>query len=201
MTSTPFSIDPLPWADSSLAPVISARTIGFHYGKHHHGYLNKLNAAAQGTSFAEQSLESVIQAAYGNADQQGLFNNAAQVFNHSFYWQSLTPSAGTPSSALKDAIKDSFGDETALADALVKAGAGQFGSGWVWLVAGESGLFVEATSNADTPLARGQTCLLTIDVWEHAYYLDHQNDRRGYLEAIVSRHLDWTFASCQFDRA
>lgn len=202
MTSaTPFSIAPLPWAESALEPVISARTIGFHYGKHHQGYLNKLNAAVADTPFADQSLESVVQAAYDSAEHEGLFNNAAQVFNHSFYWQSLAPSPTTPSSALEDAIKDAFGDRSGLAEALVEAGAGQFGSGWVWLVARDGGLAVENTSNADTPMARGQQCLLTIDVWEHAYYLDHQNDRRAYLEAIVERHLDWAFASSQFEEA
>lgn len=187
----------LPWAENALAPHISAETISFHYGKHHKAYVDKTNELIKGTPLADASLEEIIKAAAGKPDKQGLFNNAAQVWNHSFYWQSLSPKGGgEPTGALLDRIKTDFGDVATFSDKLASAAAGQFGSGWAWVVLANGKLHIETTSNAVTPLTEaGKTPLLTIDVWEHAYYVDYRNKRPDYLKAVLGKLLNWEFAS------
>ena len=188
-------LPPLPYGDSDLAPHISANTISFHYGKHHKTYVDKATDMVKGTEFEGAELEDIVKATYGKADKKGLFNNAAQAWNHSFYWKSLTPKGGTPSGKLLDKINTDFGDLGKLKDELSKAAVTQFGSGWAWLVLDGGKLEVVQTANADTPLATGQTPLLTIDVWEHAYYLDHQNKRPAYVTAVIDNLINWEFAA------
>ena len=194
-------LPPLPYGDSALAPHISANTISFHYGKHHKTYVDKAADMVKGTEFADASLEDIVKATYGKADKKGLFNNAAQAWNHSFYWKSLTPKGGAPSGKLLDKINSDFGELTELKDELSKAAVTQFGSGWAWLVLDGGTLKVEQTANADTPLATGKTPLLTIDVWEHAYYLDYQNRRPDYVKDFIAKLLNWEFATANFERA
>jgi Fe-Mn family superoxide dismutase len=186
----------LPYADDALAPVISAQTIGFHYGKHHKGYVENLNKLITGTEFAELSLSKIITATAGKADKTAIFNNAAQAWNHAFYWRSLTPkSTGELPAVLKQKIETSFGTLDACKKELAAAALSQFGSGWAWLVLDGDKLKVVKTANADTPLAAGTRPLLTIDVWEHAYYLDYQNRRADYVNAVLEKLIDWNFAA------
>jgi Fe-Mn family superoxide dismutase len=193
--AAPHSLPTLPYPDSALEPVISARTLGFHHGKHHQGYLDKLNDLVAGTEYADMPLPELIQKTSGKADQTAIFNNAAQFWNHSFYWQCLTPKGGgEPPAALKPKIEDSFGSVDACRQALVEAGASQFGSGWAWLVQDGDALGVVKTANAGVPFTDGLKPLLTIDVWEHAYYLDYQNRRADYLKAVVDKLINWEFA-------
>ena len=193
--AAPHSLPALPFGQSALEPVISATTIGYHYGKHHQGYLNKLNDLVAGTEYAEMPLPEVIKKTSGQADQKAIFNNAAQFWNHSFYWQSLRPDGGgEPPAALKLKIEDSFGSVDACKQAFVDAGASQFGSGWAWLVADGDALGIVKTANADVPFTSGLKPLLTIDVWEHAYYLDYQNRRTDYLKAVLDKLINWEFA-------
>jgi Fe-Mn family superoxide dismutase len=188
-------LPPLPYGDGDLAPHISANTISFHYGKHHKTYVDKATDMVKGTEFADASLEDIVKATFGKADKKGLFNNASQAWNHSFYWKSLAPKGGAPSGKLLDKIKTDFGELAKLKDELSKAAVTQFGSGWAWLVLDGGKLKVEQTANADTPLATGKTPLLTIDVWEHAYYLDHQNKRPEYVTAVIDKLINWEFAA------
>lgn len=190
------SLPPLPYGESALDPVISARTIGFHYGKHHKGYVDNLNKLIANTEFADLPLDKIVAATAGKADKVAIFNNAAQTWNHSFYWNSLRPDGGgAPPAALKQAIEASFGSLDALKKELATAAMTQFGSGWAWLV-GEGGtLKVVKTANADTPLTQGLKPLLTIDVWEHAYYLDYQNRRADYVNAVIDKLLNGGFAA------
>jgi Fe-Mn family superoxide dismutase len=191
-----FTLPPLPWPENALSPAISANTIGFHYGKHHQGYVNKLNELVAGTPLAEQPLEAVIKATAGKTDQAAIFNNAAQVWNHSFYWNSLRPKGGgKPSGALAAQIDQSFGNFDAFKAEFAKAAISQFGSGWAWLVKDGDKLSIVKTGNADTPIAHGQQPLLTIDVWEHAYYLDYQNRRADYVAAVLDGLINWEFAA------
>ena len=193
--SGPFSLPPLPYPDDALSPTISANTIGFHYGKHHQGYVNNLNSLVAGTPLADQSLEAVVKATVGKADQTAIFNNAAQVWNHTFYWNSLRPrGGGKPSGALAELIEKSFGDYDKFKAEFAKAATSQFGSGWAWLVKDGDKLIITKTGNADTPIAQGQKPLLTIDVWEHAYYLDYQNRRADYVAAVLDKLINWEFA-------
>ena len=192
----PFTLPPLPYPDNALNPVISANTIGFHYGKHHQGYVNQLNQLVAGTPLAEQSLERVIAATAGKADQAAIFNNAAQVWNHTFYWNSLRPKGGgKPAGMLADLIDKSFGGYDAFKAEFIKAATSQFGSGWAWLVKVGDKLAITKTANADTPIAHGQQPLLTVDVWEHAYYLDYQNRRADYVTAVLDNLINWEFAA------
>jgi Fe-Mn family superoxide dismutase len=194
--AAPITLPPLPYADNALDPVISTKTIGFHFGKHHKTYVDNLNKAIAGTPLAELSLEKIITSTAGQADKTGVFNNAAQVWNHNFYWQSLRPNGGgTPPAALAAQIDKDFGSLAALKKELLTAATSQFGSGWVWLVADGGKLTVAKTGNADLPLARGQKALLTIDVWEHAYYLDYQNLRADYVNAVLDKLVNWQFAA------
>ncbi len=187
----------LPWGESALAPHISQETIGLHYGRHHRAYVDNTNKMIEGTDLAKASLEEVVKAAAGKPDKKGLFNNAAQVWNHSFYWRSLSPKGGgQPSGRLLDRIKSDFGDFAAFKDALSKAAATQFGSGWAWLVLEGGKLKVEQTPNAETPLTSpGKKPLLTIDVWEHAYYVDYRNKRPDYVNVVLDKLLNWEFAA------
>jgi Fe-Mn family superoxide dismutase len=194
--SGPFTLPPLPYPDDALSPAISAQTIGFHYGKHHQGYVNNLNQLVAGTPLADQPLEAVVKATAGKADQVAIFNNAAQVWNHTFYWNSLRPKGGgKPSGALAELIDKSFGDYDKFKAEFAKAATSQFGSGWAWLVKDGDKLAVTKTGNADTPIAHGQKPLLTIDVWEHAYYLDYQNRRADYVAAVLDNLINWDFAA------
>ena len=191
----PFKLPPLPYAENALEPVISARTIGFHYGKHHQGYVNNLNKLVTGTPLADQPLEAVVKAT-ANPDQTVIFNNAAQVWNHTFYWNSLKPKGGgKPTGALAEMIDKSFGGFEQFKAEFAKAATGQFGSGWAWLVKDGDKLAVVKTGNADNPLVHGQKPLLTVDVWEHAYYLDYQNRRADYVTAVLDGLINWDFAA------
>jgi Fe-Mn family superoxide dismutase len=197
MPASPQVQPPLPYAPDALAPAISARTVDFHYNKHHKGYFTNLAKLVAGTPLAQASLETIIMTSAGKPESRAIFNNAAQALNHNLYWQSLTPKPAGPSDALAAAIARDFGTRAALEAELAKAAAGQFGSGWAWLAAGGGKLKVLATSNADTPLTQGLTPLLVIDVWEHAYYLDEQNRRVDYISAVLPL-LDWAGASQRF---
>ncbi|HVW65518.1 MAG TPA: superoxide dismutase [Nitrosospira sp.] len=193
--SAPHSLPPLPYAENALDPVISANTLSFHYGKHHKTYVDNLNKLISGTELADSSLEGIIAATAGNAEKAGIFNNAAQVWNHTFYWNSLSPQGGgKPPSDLGDKIDSSFGSLDACKKELATAAMTQFGSGWAWLVQDGDKLKVVKTGNADTPLTKGMKPLLTIDVWEHAYYLDYQNRRPDYVNAVLDKLINWDFA-------
>ena len=196
VSSAAISLPPLPWADNALDPVISAHTISFHYGKHHKTYVDNVNKMIVGTEFAEMPLEKIIQATAGNADKAGIFNNAAQVWNHTFYWNSLRPKGGgEPPSALKHKIEAAFGSVDACKKELSATAVGQFGSGWAWLAADGDKLKIVKTGNAETPITQGLKALLTIDVWEHAYYLDYQNKRVDYVNAVLEKLINWDFAA------
>jgi len=186
----------LPYAEAALDPVISARTMGFHYGKHHKGYVDNLNKLVEGTAYAGQTLETVIGETAGLADKTAIFNNASQAWNHTFFWKSLSPrGGGEPPDALKTKIEASFGSLDACKKELAAAATTQFGSGWAWLVQDGDKLKVVKTGNADSPLTKGQKPLLTIDVWEHAYYLDYQNRRADYVAAVLDKLINWSFAA------
>jgi Fe-Mn family superoxide dismutase len=185
----------LPYAENALEPVISAKTLGFHYGKHHKGYVDNLNKLIADTEFAEMTLEKIITAAAGKADKTAIFNNAAQAWNHAFYWQSLTPGGGgQPPATLKKMLDASFGTVDACLKEWSAAAMGQFGSGWAWLVLDGDKLKVVKTANAELPLTKDVKPLLTIDVWEHAYYLDYQNRRADYVNAVLDKLINWKFA-------
>jgi Fe-Mn family superoxide dismutase len=188
----------LPWRENALEPMISARTIEFHYGKHHAGYFNTLAGLVKDTSMADASLEEIVLASAGDPARKAMFNNAAQAWNHNFYWTSLSPEKTAPGGALLDAINKDFGSVDALKAELAKVTIAQFGSGWGWLVSDAGKLKVMSTSNAEVPFTSGMKPLLTVDVWEHAYYLDWQNRRPDYVQAIVKDHLDWGFAGRNF---
>jgi superoxide dismutase, Fe-Mn family len=186
----------LPYAQDALAPVISADTLGFHHGKHHRAYVDNLNKLIAGTDLAEADLETIIQKVAGDPARAGIFNNAAQVWNHSFYWKCLKPGGGgAPTGAVATQIAAIWGSHEKFAEELKNAGITQFGSGWAWLVAEGGGLKITKTANADTPIAHGVKPLLTLDVWEHAYYLDYQNRRPDYLGAVIARLINWDFVN------
>jgi superoxide dismutase, Fe-Mn family len=189
-------LSPLPYADTALEPIISAKTVSFHYGKHHQGYVDNLNKQVSGTEFADMRLEKIITGAVGKAEYTGIFNNAAQTWNHTFYWRSLRPDGGgVPPEALKHQIETSFGSLDACKKELATTAMAQFGSGWVWLVLNSNKLQVIKTGNADVPMTSGMKPLLTIDVWEHAYYLDYQNRRLDYVKAVLNKLINWDFAA------
>ncbi len=192
---TPFTLAKLPYAENALEPVISARTISFHYGKHHAAYVSKLNELVAGTPYEGLSLEDVVKRSAGNEKDKAIFNNADQAWNHDFYWHSMAPKGGEPTGKIKEALQSSFGGLKEFKDAFTKAALGQFGSGWAWLVKGKDGkLKITTTSNADSPIAHGEKPLLTADVWEHAYYLDYQNRRPDYIAAWLDKLANWSFA-------
>ena len=190
------TLPPLPYDIDALEPHISRSTLEFHHGKHHQTYVNNLNALVKDTDLADQSLEQTIKAVAGDDAKLGVFNNAAQIWNHSFYWQCMKPAGGgEPSGALADRITADLGGFTAFVDAFKKAGATQFGSGWAWLVLDNGSLKVSKTLNADNPMVHGQLPLLTMDVWEHAYYLDYQNRRPDYITTFLDKLVNWDFVA------
>ena len=185
----------LPYGEGALEPFISKRTIGFHYGKHHQGYVAKTNKFIASTEFEGLSLNDIIKKTQGKEAQSAIFNNAAQVYNHTFYWNSMTPNGGgRPTGKISQKISQAFGDYPKFVEVFSSAAASQFGSGWAWLVKDGDTLKVIKTGNADTPIAHGFVPLLTIDVWEHAYYLDYQNRRDDYIKAYLEHLVNWEFA-------
>jgi Fe-Mn family superoxide dismutase len=192
----------LPYAMDALAPVISSETLSFHYGKHHKAYVDNLNKLVAGTDLADTPLETLIAAVAGKPDKAGMFNNAAQIWNHTFFWNSLRPGGGgAPTGAVAPAINAAFGSFDNFKKEFANAAMTQFGSGWAWLVAERGALRIMKTPNAETPLTTGQTALLTIDVWEHAYYLDYQNRRADFVAAVIDKLLNWEFANANLARA
>ena len=192
-----FTLMALPYADNALAPIITPNTISFHHGKHHKTYVDNLNNLVKGTDLEGKSLEEIVKATAGKADKAPLFNNAAQIWNHDFYWKSMKAGGGgAPTGKLADAINASFGNFEEFRKQMSATTVSQFGSGWGWLVADSAGaLKVVKTGNAEVPFTQGLKPLLTIDVWEHAYYLDHQNRRADYVNAVIDKLLNWEFAA------
>jgi Fe-Mn family superoxide dismutase len=184
-----FSLPPLPYAEDALAPIVSAETLQLHHGKHHRKYVDTLNQLLHEQPVQGRTLEEIVRASSGK-----LFNNAAQAWNHEFYWHSLSPKGGKPGAALLRQLEKDFGSFESFCQKLATAANGQFGSGWAWLTKKDGRLEVVTTSNADTPMAHGVQCLLTIDVWEHAYYVDYRNQRDRYLSAVIENRLNWAFA-------
>lgn len=192
-----YILPPLPYEHNALEPYISARTLSIHHGKHHQGYVDKLNELVTGGEFAEMHLEAIIAQTAGNHTQESLFNNAAQIWNHNFYWNSLAPAGEKkPSGELRRKIESNFGSYENFIQKFAQAGMSQFGSGWVWLIRDGEYLKIMKTTNAENPISQMRgTPLLALDVWEHAYYLDYQNRRSDYLEAILDKLIHWNFAA------
>lgn len=190
-----FELPDLPYERDALEPHVSARTLEYHHGKHHKAYVDKLNAAIEGSDYAHMSLEDII-AKSEQAGDNGVFNNAAQAWNHDFLWKSMSPGGGgAPQGALMEAIEASFGGLDAFKKQFKDAAMGQFGSGWAWLVSDSGRLAITSTPNAKTPLTGRATPLLTLDVWEHAYYLDFQNRRDSYIDSFLDHLVNWDFAA------
>ena len=190
------NLPPLPYADTALAPVISSNTLSFHYGKHHKGYVDNLNKLVKGTDYESATLERIIAETAGKPDKSALFNNAAQSWNHAFYWSSLKANGGgKPNGKIAQMIDAAFGSYDNFRKEFSSTTVSQFGSGWGWLVLDGGALKVVKTANAEVPLTWGLKPLLTIDVWEHAYYLDHQNRRATYVDALIDKLLNWDFAA------
>ncbi|HLS68454.1 MAG TPA: superoxide dismutase [Kiloniellales bacterium] len=197
-----FELPTLPYAQDALEPHVSAKTLSFHHGKHHQAYINKTNELIAGTELEGKSIEEVIAAAKSSGNQ-ALYNQAAQVWNHSFFWNCMAPNGGgKPSGALAEAIDKSFGSYEEFATKFKNSAVGNFGSGWTWLVKTASGVEITNTDDGDTPLViDGQTPLLTVDVWEHAYYLDYQNRRPDFVQAFLDNLVNWDFANQNFSGA
>ncbi|HKX78476.1 MAG TPA: superoxide dismutase [Novosphingobium sp.] len=195
----PILLMPLPYAHDALAPHVSKATLEFHHDKHHAAYVDKTNDAIKGTALADADLETIVRAAEAQGDA-ALFDNAAQAWNHGFYWHSLTPSETDPSESLAAAIANDFGSIDKLKEELRAEAVGHFASGWAWLVVADSKLRVISTHDAQTALTQEVNPLLTIDVWEHAYYLDAQNRRPDYVGTVLDQVINWKFASDNFDR-
>jgi Fe-Mn family superoxide dismutase len=190
------NLPPLPYSVDALEPVISAKTLSFHHGKHHNAYVENANKLIVGTELADLPLDQIVTATVGKAGRESIFNNAAQAWNHSFYWHCLTPrGGGEPPAALRNKMESAFGSVDACKKELANSAVAQFGSGWAWLALEGSNLKVVKTANADTPFARGLTPLLAIDVWEHAYYLDYQNKRADHVNAVIDKLMNWQFAA------
>lgn len=195
-------LPPLPYPQEALEPHISGRTLSFHYGKHHAAYVNNVNNLIQGTDLEGKTLEEMIHASAKDPAKVGIFNNAAQVWNHTFYWHSMSPKGGgQPSGDLKEKIDQSFGSFEEFSKEFKQAATTQFGSGWAWLVHENGKLKVTKTGNADLPLIHGQTALLNCDVWEHAYYLDYQNRRPDYVGVFLEKLVNWDFAQLNLKNA
>jgi Fe-Mn family superoxide dismutase len=198
ITKAEFQLPPLPYAQDALAPHISAKTMSFHYGKHHQTYVDNLNKLIAGTPLVGQPLDKIIRETTGVSDKAAIFNNAAQVWNHTFFWQSMkTGGGGKPTGRLLKQIEKSFQSFDEFKKVFMAAALAQFGSGWAWLVQEGETLKIIKTSNADTPVAHRQTALLVCDVWEHAYYLDYQNRRKDFVEAFLNSLANWEFADSQ----
>lgn len=191
-----FTLPELPYAIDALEPHISKTTLEFHHGKHHNAYVTNLNKLLESSDLAGKSLEEIITASAGDASKAGIFNNAAQVWNHTFYWHSMKPNGGgAPTGAIAEKINADFGSYEKFVEEFKNAGATQFGSGWAWLVLDGDKLKVTKTPNADLPMAHGQKAILTMDVWEHAYYLDFQNRRPDYIGTFLDKLVNWDFAN------
>jgi Fe-Mn family superoxide dismutase len=198
--SKKFVLPRLPYAEDALAPVISAQTLSFHHGKHHKTYIDTLNNLIVDSEFADESLESIITATADKPDRAAIFNNAAQAWNHTFYWNSLAPkTASKPKGELADKIGSAFGSLENFKKEWARAAASVFGSGWAWLVLDGDEVKIAKTRNAEVPFTKGQVPLLAIDVWEHAYYLDYQNRRADYLKAVIDKLLNWEFAAANLE--
>ena len=196
ISSPIITLPALPYEQNALEPVISANTLSFHYAKHHKTYVDTLNKLVTGTEFADMPLEQIVRATAGHADKAAIFNNAAQAWNHTFYWRSLKPrGGGEPPAILKRLMESSFGSVEGCKKELAHAAVEQFGSGWAWLTQDGDKLKIVKTGNANTPMAQGSKPLLTIDVWEHAYYLDYQNRRPDYVKALLDKLVNWEFAA------
>lgn len=192
----------LPYSQDALAPHISAQTLSFHHGKHHAAYVTNLNKLIEGTDLAQKSLEEIIRATAGKADKAGIFNNGAQVWNHTFYWHSMKPGGGgKPTGAIAARIDADFGSYDKFVEQFSQAGATQFGSGWAWLNLRNGKLEVQKTPNAENPMTSGAKPLITMDVWEHAYYLDYQNKRPDYIKTFLNHLLNWDFANANLAKA
>ena len=197
-----FELPALPYDKTALEPHISASTLEFHHGKHHNTYVTNLNNLTKDTPLADQPLEDVIKAVADDPSKSGVFNNAAQVWNHTFYWHCMKPGGGgTPTGDLASAIESAFGSYDKFKDEFKSACTTQFGSGWGWLVVENGKLKVDKTLNAVTPMVQGQTALLTCDVWEHAYYLDYQNRRPDYVQAFLDNLVNWDFVAQNLAKA
>ncbi len=190
-----FELPPLPYGEDALAPIISAETLQFHHGKHHRKYVDTMNQLLEKEAVQGSSLEDIVRNSKGK-----LFNNAAQAWNHDFFWHSLSPRGGRPAGALLAQIERDFGSYERFVEAFARAGNEHFGSGWAWLVHKDGKLQVMATANADTPMAHGVRCLLAVDVWEHAYYIDYRNQRDRFLAAVIEKRLNWAFAEQNLGR-
>jgi superoxide dismutase, Fe-Mn family len=192
-----FELPPLPYPKDALAPLISAETFDYHHGKHHAAYVTNLNAAIAGTPNEKKKLEEIILSSDGP-----LFNNSAQVWNHTFFWNSMKPKGGgKPSGDLASALERDFGGFDKFREQFVQAAVKQFGSGWAWLVAEGGKLKITSTANADLPMKHGQTALFTVDVWEHAYYIDYRNARQKFVEAVVDGLANWDFVGANLKQA
>ena len=192
----------LPYADNALEPHYSAKTIGFHYGKHHKAYVDNLNKLIAGTPLDDKPIQEIVLAVAGDSSRVGMFNNSAQVWNHTFFWSCMKPGGGgKPQGALASKIDQAFGGCEKFAEQFKAAAVGRFGSGWAWLVAEGGALKIVSTANADTPLANRQTALLTVDVWEHAYYLDYQNRRPDFVQAFLDHLVNWDFVAANLAKA
>jgi Fe-Mn family superoxide dismutase len=195
-----FVLEPLPYAEDALEPYISAKTVSFHYGKHHAGYVKKANRLVKGSAFEGKSFEEIIKFTAGNKEHAAIFNNVAQAWNHAFFWKCMKPGGGgLPKGKLVTKIKDSFGSFDTFKGEFLSTASSQFGSGWTWLVLDSGKLRIVKTSNADTPLAKGLKPVYTVDVWEHAYYLDYQNRRTEFVKNVLGHLANWDFVASQLE--
>ena len=196
------SLPPLPYSEEALEPHYSARTISFHYGKHHKTYVDNINKLIAGTEFENKPLEEIVAASVNDPARVGWFNNSAQVWNHTFFWNCMKPGGGDrPQGKLAERIDEAFGSYDKFAEQFKAAAVGRFGSGWGWLVVEGGALKIVTTANADTPEAHGQRALLTVDVWEHAYYLDYQNRRADFIQAFLDHLVNWKFVAANLAKA
>lgn len=196
-----FELAPLPFAEDALEPFLSAEAVNLHHDKHHRGYVEKLNQLLLGSAMERQSLETIMSVTYHMPEMEAIFNNAGQVWNHNFFWVSITPGSGPVTAAVKGWMARDFGGYDRFKDAFVEAAISQFGSGWAWLVLSADGsLKVTSTANAESPLLFGETPLLTCDVWEHAYYLDYRNRRRDFVAAFLDDLANWDFVTFLLDQ-
>lgn len=196
-----YALPPLPYAESALAPVISGRTLRYHRGRHHAGYVDKLNQLISGDPLEGTPLDELIRRLAGQPERAELFDQAAQAWNHGFLWNCLSPGGGRPGGALRERLQHDFGGYDQFVECFARAGLNRFGSGWAWLVFRDGRLEVETTPNAETPAAHGHPCILTLDLWEHAYYLDYQDRREAHIRAVVAERLNWQFAADNLARA
>jgi Fe-Mn family superoxide dismutase len=202
MATMAFSLPPLPYADTALEPDYSARTFSFHHGKHHKAYVDNLNKLIAGTDLESKTLEELILLSAADPVKAGMFNNAAQVWNHTFFWHCMKPGGGgKPTGALAAQLDEAFGSYEKFAEQFKAAAVGRFGSGWAWLALDGGALKIVSTPNAETPMTKGQAALLTVDVWEHAYYLDYQNRRPDFVQVFLDKLVNWEFVAQNLAKA